>query len=421
MKKHKIAGLALSVLMAFGAVVPAAAEDTPITVYVNGQQVQFDVQPQLINDRTMVPFRFIFEALGAEVTYAGETQTITANLDNPARTITLQIGSVDATLEKGGEAYAFKSDVAPILAEGDRTLVPVRFIAEALDNAVCWNGDKKQVNIIDYQELASTLAQKAPLYSERFMETVLSEYAGSYTVSGQTSMTGAESEVTQATLTGDGTAVSIATAGGQTLLYNGTHLYAAVDGFSDAVQQIVSPTGAVGYIKADSDVADKFFAVTGGITLPVSVQQSLNTGLTPVLTANEAQVDNTTYSLLKSAVENIGALFADANIQTSEEGTTTTYRLEISQDALRGAIAAAVGASADQMGNVTGTISMEKVVNNGVLQSRTATASIQIGDASLSAEQSITQDSAEAAAVDIPGDDACTAFATVFPLLSVVQ
>ena len=200
MKFRKIAGIALSALLVLGASVPAAAEETPITVYVNGAQVEFDVQPQLINDRTMVPMRFIFEALGASVTYDGTTQTITANLENPARTVKLQIGSVDATLEKGGETYAFKSDVAPILAEGDRTLVPVRFIAEALDNTVCWNGDKKQVNVIDYKDLAAQLQTAAPLYTETFMELALANYVGSYTVSEQVSMTGAEDVSTTAAL-----------------------------------------------------------------------------------------------------------------------------------------------------------------------------------------------------------------------------
>jgi len=46
-----------------------------ITVILNGKQLEFDVEPTLINSRTMVPMRVIFEALGAEVSWDGTTQT----------------------------------------------------------------------------------------------------------------------------------------------------------------------------------------------------------------------------------------------------------------------------------------------------------------------------------------------------------
>ena len=43
------------------------AEDNSIKVLLNGEYVNFDVEPQLVNGRTMVPFRAIFEAMGATV------------------------------------------------------------------------------------------------------------------------------------------------------------------------------------------------------------------------------------------------------------------------------------------------------------------------------------------------------------------
>lgn len=420
MKFRKIASVALGALLAFGAVLPAAAEETPITVYVNGTQVQFDVQPQLINDRTMVPMRFIFEALGAEVSYDMDTQTITANLDNPIRTVTLQIGSTDASLTKGGETYAFKSDVAPILAEGDRTLVPVRFIAEALDNTVCWNGAKKQVNVIDYKDLASTLQTAAPLYSEQFLELALGSYIGEYTVSEQTSMTGTADVNTSATLSGSGDAVRLRE-NGQTVIYTGTDLYAAVEGFGDAVQQIVAPSGEAAYIRADSDVAEKFFDVTGGLSLPVSVQQMMVNTLGPVLEANEGAVDNTTYGLLQSSLTALGGLFADENITVTESGSEKTYKLEVDADTFKAAIAAAVGADVSQMGNVEGTMTVERVENDGVLVSQTTTANVSLGGQTLTTTQAITRTAAEPATIDLPAAESCTSFATVFPLLSVLQ
>lgn len=44
---------------------------------VNGKNKSLDVPPQLIKDRTMVPLRFVTEALGAQVEWNGDTETVT--------------------------------------------------------------------------------------------------------------------------------------------------------------------------------------------------------------------------------------------------------------------------------------------------------------------------------------------------------
>jgi len=85
-----ILSLALSCFMATG------AADDGIKVMVNGKSLSFDVPPMLISDRTMVPLRAIFEALQAEVDWNGDTQTITALKDG--NTIILIIDNKTATV-----------------------------------------------------------------------------------------------------------------------------------------------------------------------------------------------------------------------------------------------------------------------------------------------------------------------------------
>ena len=53
-----------------------------ISVFVNDERVSFDVAPTIINDRTMVPVRAIFEALGAEVRWDDEIETAIGVLDD---------------------------------------------------------------------------------------------------------------------------------------------------------------------------------------------------------------------------------------------------------------------------------------------------------------------------------------------------
>lgn len=123
-------------------------KDDYIKVMINTQLEIFDVEPQLINDRTMVPMRKIFEDVGAKVSWDEKTQTVTAirtvsdNYGIDTTTVKLTIGSNIITVN-GVEKTM---DIAPVIIEG-RTLVPVRFISEALGAKVDWLADKRVVKI----------------------------------------------------------------------------------------------------------------------------------------------------------------------------------------------------------------------------------------------------------------------------------
>lgn len=111
-----------------------------IEVIYDGETIEFDVEPEIINDRTMVPMRAIFEAFGAKVKWDGDTSTVTAK--KKSKTITMTIGSAEMT--KNDTVYTF--DTAPIIEDG-RTLVPIRAISDLLGLEVDWNGDTKTVTI----------------------------------------------------------------------------------------------------------------------------------------------------------------------------------------------------------------------------------------------------------------------------------
>lgn len=112
----------------------------PIKVIFMGEELSFDRPPIIANGRTLVPLRAIFEELGAEVQWDGESKTITAVKDNV--TIALTIGK--AQMLKNGEPIDL--DIAPIITY-DRTLVPFRAVAEAFDCKVSWNEETRTVVI----------------------------------------------------------------------------------------------------------------------------------------------------------------------------------------------------------------------------------------------------------------------------------
>lgn len=102
-----------------------------ITVYLDGEKIDFDQIPVAEEGRTLVPLRAIFEAIGASVTWDGETNTVTAVKDATEVKLTLD----STTAYKNGEAITL--DV-PAKAINGRTLVPVRFIADCFDVNTEW-------------------------------------------------------------------------------------------------------------------------------------------------------------------------------------------------------------------------------------------------------------------------------------------
>lgn len=113
-----------------------------IKINVDGNAVETDQNPLIINGRTLAPLRAIFEALGATVDWDGETKTVTAKKGDT--TVSLTIDS--DIMIKNGEKY--EMDAAPKIVN-DRTLVPVRAIAEAFSCKVDWNGETSTVIITE--------------------------------------------------------------------------------------------------------------------------------------------------------------------------------------------------------------------------------------------------------------------------------
>ena len=70
--------LALAALVALAAPVPAGAQGV-IRVFIDGRPVNFDVPPNMVQGRVLVPLRGIFEQLGATVDYDARTQRIVAD------------------------------------------------------------------------------------------------------------------------------------------------------------------------------------------------------------------------------------------------------------------------------------------------------------------------------------------------------
>jgi hypothetical protein len=115
-----------------------AQQATGVAVVIDGNRMQFDQPPLQQAGRVFVPLRGIFEQLGASVVY----QNGVINATGHGRNISLQIGSTNATID--GQPQILDS---PPFVEGNRTLVPLRFVAQALGAHVDWNNNTSTVYI----------------------------------------------------------------------------------------------------------------------------------------------------------------------------------------------------------------------------------------------------------------------------------
>ena len=149
MKKKSLLILAMLLMFNFSNV----HADGEITVKIDGVQIEFDVPPQLIDNRTMVPLRKIFEAMGATVEWNGETQTVTAVKNNDRVIATVNNKNVYIS----GETKTL--DVPPLIVDG-RTLVPTRFVAEAFGANVQWDEATRTVSISNRIKISNVLNDK---------------------------------------------------------------------------------------------------------------------------------------------------------------------------------------------------------------------------------------------------------------------
>ena len=128
----------ISALLVLSMLLPGAFA---VDLYVDGSALQTDVEPTIISGRTLVPLRAIFEALDAEVQWDGASRTATAQKEGT----TVQVTIDDTTAYVNGQASTL--DVPAQLID-ERTMVPARFVSEALSARVLWDGPAQTVYVI---------------------------------------------------------------------------------------------------------------------------------------------------------------------------------------------------------------------------------------------------------------------------------
>ena len=133
MKKQRV----ISSLLALSLAGVTLAQD--IGVVIDGEKVPFPSQsPVIQNQRILVPLRGVFEEMGATVSWDPHNRSVTAIKGSDR--IYLEIASTGAKVNEVGHQL----DVAPQIRNG-HTLIPLRFVSEALKAQVSWQSEEKRV------------------------------------------------------------------------------------------------------------------------------------------------------------------------------------------------------------------------------------------------------------------------------------
>lgn len=146
---RKIIAASMIAALAVSSVAPAYAEpimpnavsnraEERIPILIDGLEINSDQPPVIVDDRTLVPLRVIFEALGATVDWNNDTRSVIATRGDT--NIYLALGS--NTLYRNGQPVYL--DV-PGQIINDRTMVPVRAVSESFGANVVWDNDTRTV------------------------------------------------------------------------------------------------------------------------------------------------------------------------------------------------------------------------------------------------------------------------------------
>lgn len=119
-----------------------------VELWLDGFQIRTtDVQPEIRNNRTMVPIRALAERLGATVEWVQESRQIV--MTRAEHTVVMTLGQTTAVVD----GVAMEMDVAPYATNG-RTLIPARYMAEFFGQNVTWIPEERRVDITENKSVA---------------------------------------------------------------------------------------------------------------------------------------------------------------------------------------------------------------------------------------------------------------------------
>lgn len=355
MSKKKFVSSIISVMsivvIFMGLASVAYADTTPIKVQLDGEVVDFTdengnvVNPDIINNKTMVPMRKIFEEFEMNVEWNAEERSITAT--NDEKKIFLAIGELEATVENiasgDSEKEVITLDSAPVILN-NRAMVPVRFVAESIEKKVGWDATERTVIIIDSEKLIKEFEEATPQLKKLIeIETeTIESFKTDSTIEGKLVYKDSENSSNNETVNLEGN-MEINMNKNKEMEFDldlefsgkGTIYEALKESGYEEIKVKLIMTEESTYIMLNVD-GEEVWGDMGKDT-SMEVISELSTVPTSNMTydafaemidaqLSEIELDATTYASLKQSIELLKVLFSEENLKITESGSTTTVK-----------------------------------------------------------------------------------------------
>jgi hypothetical protein len=149
-----------------------------IKIFIDGEEQTYTVAPMIINGRTFVPMRSVFEAFETKVDWIEETKTVKATKED----ITMEVTINSYFAKKNGDT--FQLDAKPFIYN-DRTMIPIRFVSESFGAEVIWNEQERNIYISTDEKNEETDAEADKANLLTYEEAIQKGLKRSYTLKNQ--------------------------------------------------------------------------------------------------------------------------------------------------------------------------------------------------------------------------------------------
>lgn len=130
---------------------PALANTVSFTIgskeyYIDGQKKTMDVAPFIENGRTIIPIRYMAEALDMKaenILWNDSNKTVYFFRKN--KIVSLQVGNKVMSIDTKDKIQKIEMEVAPEIVNG-RIILPLRYVTEAFDIKVDWDENTKTIS-----------------------------------------------------------------------------------------------------------------------------------------------------------------------------------------------------------------------------------------------------------------------------------
>ncbi len=175
MKKFLL--IILTIIMIFQNISIFAQKE--ISLYLDGEKIECNPSPVIINDRTMIPARALFEKMGATVSWDGDKRKVgvicgETEIEMIIDKSTAKVNKKEVTLD------------SPAVIINGRTLIPLRFVGESIGAKVSWDGEERKVLIETKEKDPPIIIESVEFTSKAGYDVVTMTASGKTTVKTMT-------------------------------------------------------------------------------------------------------------------------------------------------------------------------------------------------------------------------------------------